>query len=301
MTRITPRRVIDRQDRAEPYYDEWPKSPGTDLRRDDRRCGLRILIAFALFLLGAGAGAQDVAVVTPKLLDGQDLQTPFEQEALQRQFNALSAMQLHELEYSASGPIVSLHGTTGIVLPRSVRTLKKGDSAAEIFALLKDILLANGTEEVRVEAFKRDPYSLRLSHSIRSIPVRNGNIAIEYDPATLAVTGVAANFVPDRGLQRTPRLSAGQAEQIVADEINAREGTPGAAVEMQPGTHLAYYGGWSTYPAQRPDGSRSPRVESISARLVWVVVAVWQTGDEIRVVDAVTGNIVDGMSGRITT
>jgi hypothetical protein len=261
---------------------------------------VRIHTAFALLILGVGAGGQELGVVTPKLLDAQELQTPFEQEALQRQFDVLSAMQLHELEYSASGPIFYLQGITGIVLPRSVRTLKKGDSAAEVFALFKDILLANGSEAVRVEANEQEPYRLWLSHSIRGIPVRNGNIVIDYDPATLSVSGVAAHFVPDRGLQSTPRLSAGQAEQIVAEAVNAAEGTPDAAVEMLPGTHLAYYLGRWTYPAQRPDGSRSPHVGSNSARLVWVV-AVAKAWDEIRVVDAVTGKIVDSMSGRPTT
>ena len=230
--------------------------------------------------------------LVPKLLSAHELEMPIEQEALQRQFDALTAMQLPKLEYAVSGPVSYLRGDTGIVLPRSVRALKPGDSAAEVFALFKDLLLAKGTEVATVEKIG-DPtdvsFTLVLSFSIRDTPVYKGSVDIEYDPATLRVSALnAGQFVTDRGLPRTPRLSAQEAERIAAQTLVMQD----VAFEIRPGTHLAYYIGWSAYPAQRPDGSRPPPASTLSPGLVWMVSIVKEDSTNIYVVDADSGKIV---------
>jgi hypothetical protein len=237
--------------------------------------------------------------LAPKLLFAHELQMPIEQEALQRQYDALRAMMLPKLEYHVSGPVSYLQGDTGIVLPKSVRTLKPGDSAAEVFALFKDLLLAKGTEIATVEKIG-DPtdvrFALTLSFSIRDIPVYRGSIDVVYDPATLRVTSlIAGHFVPDRGLPRTPRLSAREAERIAAKTLVVQDVVFG----IRPGTHLTYYIGWSAYPAQRPDGSRSPDQDPLPPHLAWVVTGdgPW---DELRVIDAVTGEMLIAQSGQPT-
>jgi hypothetical protein len=239
--------------------------------------------------------------LTPKLLFAHELQMPIEQAALQRQFDALRFMQLPKLEYAANGPVGLLHGDTGIVLPRSVRSLKEGDSATEVSALLKDLLLAKGTEVPKVRLHRADDldelYVLSLDYSIRGIPVYEGTVDIRYDPRTRRATWlIAGHFVPDRGLPREPRLSATEAETIVVATLQR---SAEDAVEMLPGTHLVYYVGWANYPAQRPDGSRPPPMPPLAPRLAWVVnaLAPWK---EVRVVDALSGEIFISRSSKPT-
>ncbi len=140
-------------------------------------------------------------------------------------------MRLENIEYSRLGPVKIIHGDTGIALPSDVSNLKVGDSAAGILQLFKDHLLANGDEILTVtrhDAVYYSTRSLRFSQSIRGIPVINSIVGIKYDDTTKRVSSFAANFIPDRGLPRTPKLSAQQAEQIAGGEI------------VEP-TYLGYY------------------------------------------------------------
>jgi hypothetical protein len=201
---------------------------------------------------------------TPRLLDVQELPIQVEPTALQRQYVALQAMRLENIEYSHLGPVKIIHGDTGVVLPADISNLKEGDSGAEILQLLKDILLANGDETLTVtrhDAPFVSTRSLRFSQSIRGIPVINSIVGVKYEDTTKRVIGVASNFIPDRGLPHTPKLSPQQAEQIAGGEI------------VEP-TYLGYY-----VPCCGP---RPPK-------LVWAI-SIWiSTRHEMVYVDAVTG------------
>jgi hypothetical protein len=237
---------------------------------------MRICVALVMLLANCMAVA-DESVVAPRLLKSESLSTPFEQSVLQRQFDALSAMQLDSLKYSPHGPVRLLGGDTGLVLPSNVRGLKKGDLAPQVLLVFKDLFLAEGNETLIVRSHAiaegAEPV-LHLSESIRGIPVFGGGLAAGYDAATFRVSGMSAHFVPDRGLPRKPALSARQAEQRVAEALHAAEETRGVEVTIRDGTHLAYFADW---------------VHDGPAALVWVVTAL---GTTEFLVDASTGAIV---------
>jgi hypothetical protein len=238
---------------------------------------VRILVALALSTLSLVASAQERSFLMPKLLETHELQMPIEQGALQRQFDALSAMQLELLEYSPHGPVKLLRGNTGLALPAHVGLLKQGDTAPSALSVFRDLFLAEGSESAVVRsnaAIEGSQPVLRLSETIRGIQVHGGRIAIEYDAETLRVSGISAHFVPDRGLPRQPSLTARQAEQRVVEAVQAAEETRGVEVAIRDGTYLAYF---------------ADRVHDAPPALVWVVTAL---GSTEFLVDACTGAIV---------
>lgn len=191
-------------------------------------------------------------MAAPRLLRAQDLPIEVEQETLQRQYNALQAMRLDSVEYSRLGSVKRIAGDTGVVLPPRARNLKAGDSGSDVLQLFKDVLLAGSTESLRVirhdeVGFNPNPSirSLRLSQEIRGIPVINSFVGINYDDATRRMSKFVARFIPDRGLDQVPKISAKRAERLI----------PGVIVAE---TYLACYYG--------PDVPTPPR-------LVWVVRA----------------------------
>jgi hypothetical protein len=110
---------------------------------------MRTIVAIAL-LTAAQAWAQDNASIAPRLLNPQELPIAVGQEALQRQYDALKAMRVESVEYSRLGSVKRIDAGNGLVLPSSIDDLGPGDSADDVFRLLKDLLLANGTETLRV-------------------------------------------------------------------------------------------------------------------------------------------------------
>ena len=153
-------------------------------------------------------------------------------------------MSFESVEYSLHGPVELLHGITGIVLPADIANRTEGSSADDILRLFADILLANGTESLTVREHREhfgSERSLRLTQSIRGIPVLEGGVSFSYDSATRQVTGVAAHFVPDRDLPRRPRLTAKQAEQVVPKALAIAERIKASGVQIMDGTHLGYY------------------------------------------------------------
>jgi hypothetical protein len=205
---------------------------------------------------------------TPRLLDVQELPIQVEPAALQRQYDALQAMRLDSIEYSHLGSVKRISGDTGVVLPSRAADLKAGDSGADLLQLFGDILLAHGTETLKVtrndavyHGTNSSKRGVRLSQEIDGIPVINSFIGINYDEVMRRVSRFVASFMPDRGLLRTPKLSAQQAEQIAGGEI------------VEP-TYLGYY-----VPCCGP---RPPK-------LVWAI-SIWiPTRHEMVYVDAVTG------------
>jgi hypothetical protein len=175
-------------------------------------------------------------------------------------------MSLEHVEYSALGPISWLKGDTGIVLSADALQLREGESGAAILRLLESLLLANGSETLTLKEARLEHYPLVsigsywFLQSIRGIPVINGGVGIDYDGNTNRVTSVVANFIPDRELPRSPKLTAQQAERIAGGEI------------LEP-TYLGYY--VPCCGAQRP-------------RLVWAIYS----GAEKVYIDAITGAVV---------
>jgi hypothetical protein len=208
----------------------------------------------------------DCLCPTPKLLVTQDLAVRVEQAVLQLQYNLLSAMSLQHVEYSVLGPISWVEGDTGFVLPVDALKLREGESGATILLLLKDLLLANDTETLTLKEARFDEYPLVsigsywFLQSIRGIPVIDGGVGLKYDGKTNRVTSLVANFIPDRELPRTAKLTAQQAEQIAGGDI------------LEP-TYLGYYLACCE-PKMRP-------------KLVWAIYS----GDERLYVDAITGAV----------
>lgn len=244
---------------------------------------MRTLLAFVLSVAFSMAASTDERVVaTAKLQKSEDLPIAVESDALQRQFDALSSMRLDTLKYSRQGPVTEIVGDTGVDLPPAVTSLKEGDTDSAIVDLFGDVLLARGTESLRVhshfavgDSTKR---TIKLLQSIRGIPVLNGGVALSYDDATKRVTTFVANFIPDRGLDTKPTLSAAEAESLVPAVLEATKESSEKDIEIQGDTHLAYY---------------MNRAEVAPPKLVWVVRVQLQGVQWAYYVNAMTGIIVD--------
>ena len=250
-----------------------PSSCGLQLWLQPTRINFSVLCVLAILtVLPVAARAAeclpDCLCTMPRLLDAQELAVAVDPAALQRQYDALRAMRLEDIQYSPHGPVQIVSGDTGVVLPAEVANLKEGDLAAGILVLFKDLLLANGNEALTVtrhDVLYARTRQLRFSESIVGIPVINGGVGIAYDERTKRVSSLAANFVPDRELPRTPKISAVQAERLVPGEVTDR-------------AYLGYY--------LRCCGRRRPN-------LVWAIGAWTEKMGEMFYVDAITGVIVD--------
>lgn len=199
----------------------------------------------------------------PMLFDSQALANGVSQSALQRQYDVLRGMRLEWVEYLPQGPVSHIQGETGFVLPAEAAIWKEGQEGGAVLSILKDVLLANGTEQLKVREDREQGGSMRailLTEHIRGIPVINGLVGVKYDTKTMAVSSVVANFVPDRNLPREPGISAAQAERTV----------PGEVIEL---TFLGYF--------VKCCGPTLPR-------LVWAV-SVWNGDHWLHYVDAITG------------
>lgn len=238
-------------------------------------------MAIIMIVASSAAWAGDRPRAAPKLLNAEDLPIEIESAALQRQYDSLAIMSLQTLEYSSQGPIQNIDGDTGVVLPRHTRNLEKGDSGAEVLQFFKDVLLAIGNETLELsDNTLVDPSTrnLTFSQSIRGIPVVFGIVSIEVNDETGRVSGLTANFIPDRNLPSRPELSAQQAEQAVPQALEGAKDARAKEVEIDEGTYLGYL--------------VNPTVPTPPS-LVWVVrVTLKDGGREDYFVDAITGAIV---------
>ncbi len=246
---------------------------------------MRKYMAFVMLAASFLAWAGDEPAAAARLLRAQDLPIEVDPEALQRQYSALQAMRLDSVEYSRLGSVKRISGDIGVVLSSHATDLKPGDSGDAILELFKDVLLADGTETLKVTRNDAMSYgnntsirTLRFSQEIRGIPVLNSFVGISIDDTTKRVFKFGALFVPDHGLDRTPKLSATQAEQIVPGVLSAMRETGTAEVEIIEGTHLAYYFNVA---------------EVTPPKLVWVVRMRLEGVPWAYYVDAMTGVIVD--------
>lgn len=152
----------------------------------------------------------------------------FGQAALDAQAGFLERMPGGEIRYGENGAISWLKGRTGIVLPSGVAQFKVGQASKELLDHIGPALLAAGTEELRVTAIanqagKADPVerqssperAVNLIQYIRGREVQDSSVNIVLNQQTNEITLVVANFLPDRGLPREPKLTAAEARAKV--------------------------------------------------------------------------------------
>ena len=156
--------------------------------------------------------------------------------------------------------------------------MKPGDPGKDVLLVFNDILLGTGRETATVKRneYVEPDWVLVMTQSIEGIPVYGSGVSMAYDQTTLRVSGFTAAFLPDRGLPRTPKLSALEAEQILPKAL-AANGMETLEVKIRPGTRLEYYVDWS--------GGTPPT-------LAWVVPAYIGHLPESVVVDAATGEVL---------
>jgi hypothetical protein len=190
------------------------------------------------------AREHDPAFNKPRMLDPQDLPIEIDQVDLQRQFDALTSMDLAELEYWPLGPVKSLRGKTGIVLPAGLSERKEGDSADDILALLKAILLAVGTESLNVGPGSRTLRGQvqRFTQSIHDLPVFNSFLGLEYDERSNEIQRIAARFLPDRGLPKKATVTSEWAEKRAFEIVSTMKlGCMPGSITIVRGPELGYY------------------------------------------------------------
>ena len=151
--------------------------------------------------------------------------------AREAQYEFLRSHGARVLDWNDNGTVKSME-LTGIFVPGGIDGFKVGEPAPELLKRIGPALLAVGTEELRVrsvatEAAKADPAeraaspdrTIRFSQFIRGREVRWASVNINLNIRTNEVTMVVADFMPDRGLDHEPRLTAAEARKKVEAEL----------------------------------------------------------------------------------
>jgi hypothetical protein len=206
---------------------------------------VKVNIALVAILVAVTASAAVRHAGPPVLLKASDLPVAVEAEALQRQFDALSAMPEVEVKYSSLGPVQSISGNTGVVFPDSLRGLEPGAPAGMVLDAFGAALLATGSETLTVSqnglSLPRER-DIRFEQSIRGIPVIRSLVAISLDEETGRVRRIVASFLPDRGLPKKAGLSAAQAWLALVRALEASgDAVPGSVSQIEK-PRLAYFG-----------------------------------------------------------
>jgi hypothetical protein len=120
----------------------------------------------------------------------------------------------------------------GVVLDTGIDSFQLDQPVPGLMEKLGPLLGAAGTEELRVAAvFERpgeaellerwqSPKTIKLVQFIRGREVRDGFATISFNAWTREVTLLGANFLPDRGLNDKPRLTAAQAKAKAARQVH---------------------------------------------------------------------------------
>jgi hypothetical protein len=222
----------------------------------------------------------------PVLKKPEDLTVAVDAALLQKQFDALAAMPSVQVDYSIRGPVVSIFGETGVVLPASVRELKQGDSAKVILDTFRDVLLATGSEGFTVTQnwlIDSNRRALQAEESILGRPVVNGRLNLEIIEATGQVRHLDTTFLADRDLPREARISAERASQLITQALEASTDAKPGTAQTRGTPVLGYFGSW-------PKSERG--------QLVWTVPVHYECPsgiqpDEFVSIDAIDGTIVN--------
>jgi hypothetical protein len=245
-----------------------------------------LMITLGTFTFEAAAQQE---LRSPRRLTPTELKLPVPDAALQSQFDQLRAMPAVQVEYSSLGSVKRVHGRTGVIITSAGRGVKFGQSADEIFARLRGILLAKGTEKLIVRNTMQFPnegkMTIRLEQTIRGIPVEGSDAQIEIDTRTGEIILASFFFVPDQGLPSQPKLSASDAFVRAARSLEESDKAEKGSVQQGATPQLKYY---------------RPHRASDVPRLVWAVGTSYvpknptaQNEEAIMLIDAIMGEIVE--------
>lgn len=143
------------------------------------------------------------------------------QEARQAQYEFLRNHPASKIEWSDNGTVRLLKDITGLVLPSGAAGFQVDKAAPELLDKIGPALLARGTEELRVIQIRhhRLGREVNLRQFIRGREVVQGFVNILLNEQTNEITFFAAYFLPDRGLEHEPRLTAAEARTKVEAEL----------------------------------------------------------------------------------
>ena len=200
--------------------------------------------------------------------------------ARRRQSEALRRMSLETVAYSPRGPIEHLVGETNIVLPADMPFRLAGSPASDVIPLLKDVLVASGTETLTIKensVWHGDVRNLEMVQSIRGTSVIYGGVSLSYSEKTKRVSSITAHFVPDRDLPSEPELTAREAEEALRKALAFAEKLDSTGVVIEETPRLGYF---AAYDGPEP------------VHLVWAITAAVRGEREEFLVDSLTGIVV---------
>ena len=262
---------------------------------------MKIRIAAAALTIALSAFTYEAAAQqelrAPRRLAPSELKLPVPDAALQSQFDQLRAMPAAQVEYSPLGSVKRLQGRTGVIITPAGRAVKFGQAADEIFARIRGVLLAKGTEKLIVRNTMQFPnegkMTVRMEQTIRGIPVEGSDAQIEIDTRTGEIILASFFFVPDHGLPSQPKLSASDAFVRAARSLEESDKAEKGSVHQGAAPQLKYY---------------RPHSASDVPRLVWAVGTSYvpknpaaQNEEAIVLIDAIKGEIVELLPMQIRT
>ena len=178
--------------------------------------------------LSLGRTAVSAETTSTRPLSKQSPVERFGQAALDAQSAFFQRMPGVEIRYGENGAVSRITGPTGLFLKSGLAGFKVGQPAQELLEKVGPALLAAGTEELRVisvasQAARADPVerqnsperTVRTVQYIRGREVQMSSVNISLNTHTNQITLVVADFLPDRGLQHEPKLTAAQARAKV--------------------------------------------------------------------------------------
>lgn len=171
-----------------------------------------------------------------------------------------------EVEFDGRGIPTRLSGQLGYY---------RGDAPhpdAELARLFRDlgpVYRAAGTEQLEQFSGHVDEVgigSYRIDQYIDDLPVHGGGLIIITDSHTDEILRIKGSFLPDRGLPQSPHVSAGEAAEIAAEAIAARDNIELQSFDVNEKPELVYYLegnlAWRFYLDYQPEG-RVPETEMV--------------------------------------
>jgi hypothetical protein len=163
------------------------------------------------------------------------------------QYEFLRSHPAAAIQWGGNGQVMHLKDPVGIVLPSGVAGFQVDQPARELLEKIGPLLLATGTEELRVLAVDRQgPQGpaggtfVRMGEFIRGLEVVQAYVNIVLDERTNEIILLYADFLPDRGLEHEPRLSAAEARQKLEAELREVPYQNSHASLYDTPPHLAY-------------------------------------------------------------
>lgn len=146
----------------------------------------------------------------------------FGQAALDDQARFLQRMAGVSIRYGDNGAVSEIKGRTGVLVQSGFAGFRVGEPSKELLEKFAPALLAAGTEELVVRIAGQSSKgatsperTIRLVQYIRGREVQRSAVNISLNTQTNEVTHFVADFLPDRGLQHEPRLTAAEARAAV--------------------------------------------------------------------------------------